>query len=507
MRKPTVSLTLVALASGTGVLAGSFLAAGFTDRWVVLALARTAFFLAPDALVAFGIQRLGDAAQPLLVAGAALAGVLLFGALALGTLSGGRALDREPAETAFAVGAVQAVAAFALAVAPVPALAGGAVGAAVAGLGGPGTTEGVDVARRDLLRSAGGAAIAVGVAAALGVGRAGGPGGGDDVPDGPVEDPLVRRLLGTAAERSLAVADVEPLVSEEFYRVDINPSDPEVDADSWGLRVGGAVETERRYDLADLAGRPAEHRFVTLRCVGERLNGTKMDTALWTGVPMANVLAEVGVPEDEPCCVFLRAADGYYQEFPLEALESALLAYRMNGRPLPTAHGHPVRVLVPGHWGEINVKWLTEIEVIREERRGYWEERGWNGTGPVNTVAKLHGVETADGRVTVGGHAYAGTRGVAAVEVSTDGGDAWTEAELSEPLPGSTSADADPEGEDPEAGEAADAWRMWRHEYRADDPHEVVVRAVEADGTVQPAEEADAFPNGASGWVSRDVSP
>jgi hypothetical protein len=93
-----------------------------------------------------------------------------------------------------------------------------------------------------------------------------------------------------------------------------------------------------------------------------------------------------------------------------------------------------------------------------------------------------------DDRIQVGGHAYAGTRGITAVEVSIDGGDSWREATLSEPLGGQ------------------DVWRQWKLEY--DPPgstHEVVARAVEADGTVQTSEETDSSPDGPSGWVSRTV--
>jgi hypothetical protein len=199
----------------------------------------------------------------------------------------------------------------------------------------------------------------------------------------------------------------------------------------------------------------------------------------------------------------LRAADDYFEEFPMSALRGGFLAYRMNGDPLPRGHGHPVRALIPGHWGEINVKWLTEIEVLEEEVDGYWERRGWHGTGPVNTVAKLHSVSKTDAGVKVGGHAYAGTRGIDRVEVSTDGGDSWTEATLSEPLPGAVDA---------ATGEslrevAEDAWRMWQYEYDRSEPHEVVVRAVDGTGTVQTEEEQKAFPRGATGWVSQQVDP
>jgi len=162
----------------------------------------------------------------------------------------------------------------------------------------------------------------------------------------------------------------------------------------------------------------------------------------------------------------------------------------MNGDQLPRGHGFPARALIPGHWGEINVKWITEIEILEEEVEGYWEERGWHGTGPVNTVAKLHAVNHLDdGRIEVAGHAYAGNRGIERVEVSTDGGDTWSEATLSEELPGD------------------DVWRQWAYRYEREDAHEVVVRAVDGTGTLQAEERSDAFPSGPTGWVSEEVEP
>jgi DMSO/TMAO reductase YedYZ molybdopterin-dependent catalytic subunit len=298
----------------------------------------------------------------------------------------------------------------------------------------------------------------------------------------------IEGLLGEADEKTLDVAGLEPLVSEEFYEVDINSVNPDLMADDWSLDFTGAVESETTITYEDLLEMDRENRFVTLRCVGENLNGEKMDNALWTGVPIDPLLEEVG---PSGCCVMLRAADDYYEEFPIEALRGAFLAFGMNGDPLPRGHGHPVRALVPGHWGEINVKWLTEIEFLEEEIDGYWEERGWHGTGPVETVAKIHAVEHRDdGRIRVGGHAYAGTRAIERVEVSTDGGSSWHDATLSDSLPGE------------------DVWRQWVFEY--DSPggsHEVVARAADGEGTLQPREESRSFPSGPTGWVSRTVEP
>jgi DMSO/TMAO reductase YedYZ molybdopterin-dependent catalytic subunit len=185
----------------------------------------------------------------------------------------------------------------------------------------------------------------------------------------------------------------------------------------------------------------------------------------------------------------LRAADDYHVQFPIEALEDGFLVWGMNGRALPQAHGYPVRILIPGHWGETNVKWLEEIELLDEEIDGYWEQRGWAGTGPVNTVAKLWSDSLlSNGHIEVAGHAYAGTRGIERVEVSIDDGDTWQDAELSDPLPGE------------------DVWRQWRFEFEPRGSHDVVVRAIDGNGNLQTEEYTDAFPSGATGWVSKTVN-
>jgi DMSO/TMAO reductase YedYZ molybdopterin-dependent catalytic subunit len=487
---------VAAFAGVTGVL-GSYAVAGSTRDFVASPLADALTRGAPGAVVTAGLLAFGDAGK-LLVALAALglAVGLLAGASLLGLVVAVRA--SRPGRGAPAAGVLTWAATASVTGAPVAAV-GAAAGAGLAvalarrgrPVGGDGSTSTV---RRRVL--GGVAALGVGALAA-GLRRLSPRSGGDDasrgLADGPAADkgtdPAVRSRLEAAAERSLDVPGLEPLVSTEFYRVDINTVAPSVAVADWSLTLTGAVDREVTLTYEDVTSMPVEHRFVTLRCVGESLNGRKMDTALWTGTPAAPLVDRAG-PVGDCECVMLRAADGYYEEFPLAALRGGLLAFGMNGQRLPRAHGHPLRALIPGHWGEINVKWLTEIEFLEREAKGYWEKRGWHGTGPVNTVAKLHAVNRRDGgRIQVGGHAYAGTRGVDRVEVSVDGGE-WERATLSEPLP------------DP------DVWRQWAYEY--DSPgrtHEVVVRAVERDGTVQPRAESGAFPSGPSGWVRKTIRP
>ncbi|GAB7094021.1 hypothetical protein JCM30237_11730 [Halolamina litorea] len=490
----------VALLTAIGAVVGSLVAIGNTPGFVLPSTAAVVRDTLPGLLVAAGIGALRDLAQPLLLLGSGVLLVLVYGAAALaaGRVTEGAAL--RAGVTVLLVGALTALLTGSATSAFGAGLGAGVVAAAASlsldlsgpvGASGTGTED--PPGRRRLLQA--GAAVVAGVV--LGVIRTREPDTGDDRQP---PDPAAASLLSAADDRSFSLPGAEPLVSEEFYTVDIAPTNPNIDPTSYQLAVTGEVGTERTFTLEELQELGGERRFVTLRCVSDKINGTKADTALWDGVPVAAVLEAVDAPET--CCVTLHGDDDYFVSFPREALDPGLLAWGMNGRPLPRGHGAPLRTLVPGHWGETNAKWLTEIEIREEPEEGYWEQRGWEGTGEVNTVAKLHSTTIEDGVVRVGGHAYAGTRGIDAVEVSTDGGDSWTEATLSDTLPGPT-----PIGEEePEAtGEAADAWRMWRHEYEQSGEHEVVVRAIDGTGEVQTETEQDGFPSGATGWVRKTV--
>ncbi|WP_254761622.1 molybdopterin-dependent oxidoreductase [Natrinema marinum] len=491
-RRDVGGTLLVAWLAGVAGVAGSFVVASFTPSFIATPIADGLARHLPGAVITFAIVVLGDLGAKLNVVTALVLATLLLAGVGLVGLAAGPRVDVPLAGPLIATIAGTVVT-FVLTGAALASLAAGAgVGAVLTGATLLAATTPAETDAAERRRVLGGAASALAFVTGgyllgdyLGTGRAPPP----DV-DPTTDESVVAAVeaaLTEADEKSFGVAGLEPLVSEAFYQVDINAADPIVDADEWSLTVTGAVEEETSYSYADVRNRVPDSRFVTLRCVGESLNGKKLDNALWTGVPIMD-LVEPTAPADE-CCVMLRGADGFYEEFPLSALRDGFLAYEMNGDVLPRGHGFPARALIPGHWGEINVKWLTEIEVLEQEQDGYWEKRGWHGTGPVETVAKLHAVnDLSDGRVEVAGHAYAGTRGIRRVEVSTDGGDTWTDAELSEPLPGD------------------DVWRQWRHRY--DPPggeHEVVVRATDGTGTLQPNEERDAFPSGPTGWVSRTI--
>jgi DMSO/TMAO reductase YedYZ molybdopterin-dependent catalytic subunit len=294
-------------------------------------------------------------------------------------------------------------------------------------------------------------------------------------------------LLNEAEEKSFDLPDSPDLVSEigSFYTVDITTVAPRIDSDSWELDVTGAVDSEMTISYDELTEMESDNRFSTLRCVGEELNARKMDNAVWTGIPASRISEQAGASGNH---VAMRADDDYWNVIPREVFEQAYIVYGMNGHVLPREHGHPVRVIVPGHWGETNVKWLQEIEFLEEDTNGYWEERGWNGTGEVCGVTKIWTTTETENGILLGGLANDGTDGVQAVEISLDGGESWQETELTEQL------------------SVGDSWRQWRYEVTEPGEHEVVVRLVDGNGELQESEESESFPDGATGWVSETIT-
>ncbi|SFC34614.1 Mo-co oxidoreductase dimerisation domain-containing protein [Halobiforma haloterrestris] len=300
-------------------------------------------------------------------------------------------------------------------------------------------------------------------------------------------------LVSEADDAGLEADGIKPLISEigEFYKVDINPSPPSIDPDGWRLSVTGLVEEELELDYDDVRGYETRNRYKAIRCLSDDIDGEQLDTAVWIGVRMADILEEAGI-EDEGEYALLSGADDYYYSVPLEDLEESMLAFGMNGMELPAGHGYPVRLLVPDRWGKLHVKWLTDVEIIDDGEGGYWEERGWHGMGPVNAVTKVDRINRLeDGGIQLVGHAYAGARDVETVEVSIDGGDSWESATLSDPLPDS------------------DTTRQWLYEIDPDegdpDSYDVYARTIDGEGTVQPEARSDPFPDGATGWAHRSV--
>jgi len=289
---------------------------------------------------------------------------------------------------------------------------------------------------------------------------------------------------------------------DEFYQVSKNLVDPDVARESWRLDIVGQVENPRVYSFADIAAMPAVEQETTLLCISYGVGSGLCSNAIWKGVPLPTLLAQVK-PTPNVTTVLFRAADGYYETFRFEKAmeETTLVAYEMNGEPLPRRHGFPLRLIVPGLYGEKNPKWLTRIELLDEadarlHRRhgcGFYKEQGWGRQGDsVPTHSRFDAPQVRGDHfeapfqtgkaVELRGMAFGGDRGISKVEVSSDDGETWGDAEITKP--GSKLS-----------------WSLWSYEWVPDEEGEtmLVVRATDGNGNLQISEYRDQVPDGATG--------
>jgi DMSO/TMAO reductase YedYZ molybdopterin-dependent catalytic subunit len=281
-----------------------------------------------------------------------------------------------------------------------------------------------------------------------------------------------------------------------FYRIDTALSVPQLSREQWQLRIHGMVDREITYRLADLDRFDVVEKLVTLTCVSNPVGGDLVGNAAWTGYRVRDLLAEAGVHPDADM-VLSMSIDGFTAGTPVEALtdgRDSLLAVGMNGQPLPTEHGYPARLVVPGLYGYVSAtKWVVDLEVTRFDRaEAYWTRLGWSPRGPIKTQSRIDvprsGQDVAQGAVTFGGVAWAQQRGVRAVEVRIDNPGQqgqWQQADLG-------------------ASYSKDTWRLWSLRWQATEPgeHTITVRATDNTGAVQTPDVADPVPDGATGWHS-----
>lgn len=288
---------------------------------------------------------------------------------------------------------------------------------------------------------------------------------------------------------------------------------PQVDVASWTLQVKGAVGQPLTLTLDQLRALPKTSKVVTLECAGNGrvylnppVGGVQWErgavsTAEWTGVRLVDLLNKVGVATDATRLIFEGVDKGEVKNTPLPvgsitfhrslSIEEArardvLVAYAMNGQPLPAANGAPVRLIVPGCYGMASVKWLASIEAIKGDAGAYWETTDYaywdrssgrplrrplmglhvksviarpsaNGQVPRGATTEITGAAWSDGIVT-------------RVEVSTDGGTTWKDAEFVDP-------------------ESAITWRRWRYRWQVPangSEATLMSRATDAKGRTQP---------------------
>ncbi|MGC4950413.1 molybdopterin-dependent oxidoreductase [Streptomyces sp. DT224] len=298
------------------------------------------------------------------------------------------------------------------------------------------------------------------------------------------------------AGADLGIRGLGPFVTpaKDFYRVDTALVVPRVDAGAWRLRIRGkGVPRPVTLTFQDLLRREAVERDITLTCVSNEVGGPYVGNARWLGVRLAGLLREAGVrppseggPADQ---LVARSVDGMTIGTPVEDVmdgRDALLAFGMNGEPLPFAHGFPVRMVVPGLYGYVSAcKWIKDIELTTfDAYDAYWVRRTWSRRAPVKTQARIDTprpfASPKAGTVPVAGVAWAQHRGITRVEVRVDGGP-WHPARLAAPA-------------------GRDVWRQWVWEWPATPgSHTLEVRATDRTGATQTARRAGTVPDGATG--------
>ena len=288
---------------------------------------------------------------------------------------------------------------------------------------------------------------------------------------------------------------------------------PVVDAEDWRLRIGGRVGRELELSLEGLRARAVVREPVTMECAG---NGRAqlaprpfsqpwlleaVGTGEWGGTPLGPLLEEAGLAEDAVEVLFTGLDRGteagieqsYERSLPLEEAlrREVLLAYELNGRPLPPQHGFPLRLVVPGWYGMTNVKWLDRITVLDRPFDGYQQRQAYRmrqeegEDGELVTrmepralmvppgIPDFHTRErfVAETPVTLEGRAWSGWGRISAVDVSIDGGATWSPANVTDaPSPW--------------------AWASWsfRWDPAAPGRYELCCRARDEAGNEQPLE-------------------
>ncbi|MCP2338373.1 sulfite oxidase [Actinomadura rupiterrae] len=399
------------------------------------------------------------------------------------------------------------------------------------------TADARPLSRRGVLRLSAGA-VAGGVAGAAGIASSGtasasaasavgassrGVRSGTvaDVPASGIIKPLPPELFiprGTNAEMRWEAMRGQGLITpvDRFF-VRNHVATPRIDARTWRLKLWGSglqgsPTEDRAFELSYTQLLTMRARTITtaIECTGngrsfyttqqnEKVSGTPwtlgaVGVARWRGVPLADVLRRAGL-SPTAVDVLPRGLDADFVDggenmgrvrrpLPIEkALKDVLVAYEMNGAPLPPDHGFPVRLVVP-HWvGIASIKWLGDIEVADHALTSPWNTRYYRMFGPsfppegseplttmnVKSAFELPFPATLDGReVTLTGRSWSGTGRVRRVEVSTDGGAHWQRAHLHGP---------------------SDAWARWSLRWRPPAPgsYELLARATDDSGHTQPS--------------------
>ena len=281
---------------------------------------------------------------------------------------------------------------------------------------------------------------------------------------------------------------------------------PDIRCSEWKLYIGGVVSRDSELTLDQLKSLPRVTLPVTMECAGNNRSDLEpptpgnqfqngaVSTAYWAGVRLKDVLAVSGIGDGAKEALFEGHDSGipapgetempYLRSLPIDVAmhPDTLLVYEMNGRALPKEHGHPVRLMVPGWYGMASVKWLKRITLLDMNYEGFFQtdryivEDESGKAVPLTSIgiksvigSPTDGDVVHMGEVCVKGTAWSGGDRIAAVDLSCDGGETWTQAGVVGPS-------------------ERYAWQHWHYSWTPPAPGEykLMSRAIDARGNVQP---------------------
>jgi DMSO/TMAO reductase YedYZ molybdopterin-dependent catalytic subunit len=284
----------------------------------------------------------------------------------------------------------------------------------------------------------------------------------------------------------------ELTANKDFYRIDIDALPPVLDKATWQLQVSGLFDRPRALKLDDLLAYPAVTQPITQGCISNPIAGDLISTTNYTGPRVRDVLKDLGM-RPQATALYIKGADGFYETVGMDDLldPRTLFVYGMNVETLPIEHGFPLRIYIPNRYGMKQPKWIRSIEAIDHNASGYWVDRGWSATAFPQIVSVIDVVvkdQVENGRVPIGGIAWAGDRGIKKVEVQVDGGD-WSEAVLRVPPLSPLT------------------WVQWRYDWPlVRGAHTFRVRATDGTGALQIEKVQDTYPDGATGYHAVTVT-
>lgn len=305
-------------------------------------------------------------------------------------------------------------------------------------------------------------------------------------------------LIKTPHPPGQVVAPITP--NEEFYIVTKNAGgDPLIDPTTWRLLLQGEVNKPVQLDYPTLRRLPATRYVKTQECISNFTTKCELasfgcdlvSTVEYTGVKLPDLFAVAGGLKPGAVTLFVTCADENTVALPInEAIEAdSMLAYEMNGKPLPYEHGYPAKLVAPGRYGYKNAKWVISVQALNKPQLDWFGKLNWNEAAIIRPMSRIDVPARGDTLKVgvpqkIGGITYGGLKGISKVEFSADGGRTWDTARFID------------------APQGRDVWKRWEGSFTPKAPGalEVVCRATDGQGQLQIEPFTLTQPDGGAGW-------